>query len=602
MAQLFPSLEKIKQFKVKPEPGELHLLEFLQANLPDRYEVYFQPFLNGDNPDIIIMRKDGGVMIIEVKDWRLESYQIDKQGRWQLNYDGTFIKSPISQVEAYKDNLYYLHIDQLLKRKISNKKSFGLVSCIVYFHNETEDSISHFFRAIPRGHTKLIGQDSLTKQKFTNLLSTLSVGIPSRYFDNELYQSFRRYLQPSVHTIEQGIPITYSKKQQALIDSKAKEQRIIGVVGSGKTFVLAKKAVNAYIRTHSRVLILTFNITLRNYIHDRISEVRENFPWDSFYITHYHQFFRSEANNYSLHPSLPDYENTNFFESVKNNTRKYEAIFIDEIQDYEKAWVKIIRKYFLAKDGEFVVFGDEKQNIYHRQLETDGMPYTDNTENWKKLSESYRLRTKAVKLATEYQRYFLNKRYVFDEIQVVQRQLDFGEESIKYEMFNRGTITNQICEVITSQITLFNVHPNDVAIVALSIDFLRELDFTIRNNTNEKTTTAFETKEMYQAITSGGDLRKIGGELKKSRKGMKFNFWANKGTIKLSTIHSFKGWEVDTLFLIIENEHDVTEKDIETEELIYTGITRCRRNLVIINIGNAKYHEFFASAGLQTIV
>ena len=31
-----------------------------------------------------------------------------------------------------------------------------------------------------------------------------------------------------------------------------------------------------------------------------------------------------------------------------------------------------------------------------------------------------------------------------------------------------------------------------------------------------------------------------------------FNFWNNRGLVKFSTIHSFKGWEVDTLFLIIE--------------------------------------------------
>jgi len=616
MAQLFPSLEKIKQFKVKPEPGELYLLEFLQANLPDRYEVYFQPFLNGDNPDIIIMRKDGGVMIIEVKDWRLESYQIDKQGRWQLNYDGTFIKSPISQVEAYKDNLYYLHIEQLLRKKIDNSKIWAIVSCVVYFHNETEDSISRFMGELPE-YTKLLGRDHLTKEKFTNLLGELKMQQRSYFFDMELYDSFKRYLQPPVHTIERGIPITYSKDQQEIIDSDVIERKILGVAGSGKTFVLAKKAVNACVRTGERVLILTFNITLRNYIHDRISEVRDNFPWDGFYIIHYHQFFDSEANNYglSIGDFLADCDNVKFFDSVKSEIKKYDAIFIDEIQDYKKQWVQILRECFLVKDGEYIVFGDEKQNIYHRELESDKRPYTGIPRAWKKLKESHRLKTKAANLALRYQGHFLSSRYILDEMnttqgrldfgepKVIQGQLDFAEESIKYKPLDRGTSINQICEIITSQITLFNAHSNDVAIVALSIDFLRELDFIIRNTTHEKTTTTFETKEMWHSVKSQKlNDRDFKIEIDKIRRGMKFNFWANRGIIKLSTIHSFKGWEVDTLFLIIENEQDITEKSIVTEELIYTGITRCRRNLVIINIGNAKYHEFFASAGLQTIV
>ena len=45
------------------------------------------------------------------------------------------------------------------------------------------------------------------------------------------------------------------------------------------------------------------------------------------------------------------------------------------------------------------------------------------------------------------------------------------------------------------------------------------------------------------------------------------------GTIKLSTVHSFKGWEIDTLFLFIEKEED--EKEFANAELIYTGLTRC---------------------------
>jgi hypothetical protein len=73
MAIFYPSLEKINQFKVQPTEGERTLLKFLKNSLDDSFEVYFNPFLNGDRPDVLIMRKGYGVMIIEVKDWKFSS-------------------------------------------------------------------------------------------------------------------------------------------------------------------------------------------------------------------------------------------------------------------------------------------------------------------------------------------------------------------------------------------------------------------------------------------------------------------------------------------------------------------------------------------------
>lgn len=57
--------------------------------------------------------------------------------------------------------------------------------------------------------------------------------------------------------------------------------------------------------------------------------------------------------------------------------------------------------------------------------------------------------------------------------------------------------------------------------------------------------------------------------------------------LKISTIHSFKGWESRAVFLIVENEVTQTEFD----ELLYTGITRAKENLIVINFGNENYHN-----------
>jgi hypothetical protein len=75
------------------------------------------------------------------------------------------------------------------------------------------------------------------------------------------------------------------------------------------------------------------------------------------------------------------------------------------------------------------------------------------------------------------------------------------------------------------------------------------------------------------------------------RENKKFNFWANAGTTKFSTIHSFKGWEVETLVEIVEPRYEAGEFRCSFEELIYTGFTRARANLLIINYGSGEYHD-----------
>lgn len=72
------------------------------------------------------------------------------------------------------------------------------------------------------------------------------------------------------------------------------------------------------------------------------------------------------------------------------------------------------------------------------------------------------------------------------------------------------------------------------------------------------------------------------------RENKKLHFWMNSGTIKISTIHSFKGWESEVVFLIVEKREDYS---VSFDELLYTGLTRCKSNLIIINFGNEEYHE-----------
>ncbi len=202
-------------------------------------------------------------------------------------------------------------------------------------------------------------------------------------FSDELYTSFKRFLSPPLHLTENGKNISYSRRQIEIIHSQNRQQRIKGVVGSGKTTILAARAVEAYKRTKGKILILTYNITLKNYIHDKISQVRAEFPWENFTILNYHTFINNELNNLGVDVGVPEkfnelsleqkekyfesnyYSNKQLFTDNVETIVQYDAIFIDEIQDYKRPWMEIIKEFFLVDGGEYVLFGDVKQNIYN---------------------------------------------------------------------------------------------------------------------------------------------------------------------------------------------------------------------------------------------
>lgn len=621
MATINPSIEVIKKQKVKPTQGEWALINFLLSNYDDTYEIYFQPFLNGDNPDVAIMRKESGVLIIEVKDWELSHYYVDSKTRWRLRKDDTLLKSPLQQVENYKENLFKLHIEELYKKSIRNKNQWATVNCAVYFHNATEQQLKNFLLADFQseefnGYRKFVsyfglwGNNSLTKSNIDDFFTKIWLNKKSYYFDDELYNSFYRYLKAPVHQLEEGTEIIYTKEQQELIRSEVRPRRKVkGVAGSGKTLVLAKRAVNAHIRTGGKVLILTYNLSLKNYIHDRISDVREEFYWSSFYVTNYHQFFKTQANNYNLQiTSLSDWQNTYFFEASKQQIQKFDAVFIDEIQDYLQEWIDLITRYFIHSESEFVVFGDEKQNIYDRELDENNEPIVRTVSGtWNRsLNTSHRFGSNIANIAIKFQKLFFGQKYRPDELKVMS-QIDFEKRIIEYHNFHSFN-TQKLYDNIYKVLETNHIHSSDVGILCSRVEILRGLDFLIRTSKREKTATTFESQEEYESIrieevnkliekgVAEEEIRyhiskAMHDKLEDIRKMRKNHFWAKTGTVKLSTTHSFKGWEIDTLFLFVEREDDDVE--FTNPELIYTGLTRAKKNIFIFNLGNEKYDEFF---------
>jgi len=636
-ASIYPSLENIRRLKVKLTEGELYLLEKLLEHFShDEVEIYFQPFFNGDRPDIVLMKKNVGVTVIEVKDWNLQKYYVDSNNKWHVRNRDREILSPFQQVFRYKESFFNLHINGLLEKKIENNYFYGRVNVFVYFHKANQEDLKNFYKEQVSywreekkqlGHKKISHDDYNKQADFISRKQTrierdikLSIGYDSiqkirlpqedqtGLFSDSILIEFRRYLQPPYHTLEQGKEIVYTLTQKEYIDSKPGHEKIRGVAGSGKTVLLAKRAVNAHKRHGGRVLILTYNLTLMSYIHDRISDVREGFYWNQFYIINYHEFFKQRANEVGFDISLSDqikeklentysleeenrikdefyekkyYSNLDFFDGCEDIIEKYDSIFIDEVQDYQPEWVKIIRKYFAHKTTELVLFGDEKQNIYERSLDNEKRFTTpQGFGKWNKITQNIRQNEsggRVSQLLKNFQEAFFTSKYILDEYDngLEQAYLDLGLFKFKtYENINSNK--KQIVNKIYEEIRKNNFHPNDVCILSSKIKTIQEIDKIIREDFNEKTITTFEP------IEEEGDIA--------LRRFKKVAFNLNSGVIKLSTIHSFKGFEAKIIFLII-NDHD-------NEELIYTGLSRTKSDLMIFSPENSRYNEFF-SANMQ---
>lgn len=720
MAIFIPTIDKINKFKVPPTNGERTLLDFLGRTLDNSFEIYFNPFLNGDRPDVLIMKKNYGVMVIEVKDWNLKNFRLNEKRKWVFTPKNSIVKSPIDQVIKYKKNLFDLHVQDLLLAKIKDFRNFNMVSCAVYFHCANQAEIKNMliepykddkkYQTFLKYNIDFIGSNDLNQNFFNSILKNryLVAEHPSIFFTDNLYNNFRRLLSPPLHLRTQGDSYIYSEKQKNLIYSTTLEQRVRGVFGSGKTTVLAARAVQAYKRAllrnnNPRVLILTYNITLKNFIHDKMNRVNETFPVENFTIINYHQFINAELNNLNVEIEIPEnidnyhlseyleanyYGNVNLFDEHKTEIVKYDAVLIDEIQDYHRSWMDIIKNYFRDPKGDYVLFGDVKQNIYGQTIQNKDV--ITNVKGVNDLKYCYRSSFKVRDLAQLFQKNVFGKKYDIDDFSENGNSIFFGIEQeeegyVKYMYLQNTQHIQVLYNIIRGNILNKDskISPNDITILGYTTNLLRKFDLYYRYACRERTNSMLETVEtmymthlnfigknsennpnkdwfnniceqfkktmfskrkelydndlikirqhvailfsiydLYEEFSGTFDSRleeecsKCGvsvkafiafrkyydkvislfrqevynGNYKNIRDNKKLHFWMNSGTLKISTINSFKGWESEVVFLILEPIYNTpTSFNLSFDELLYTGLTRCRKNLVVINFGNQVY-------------
>lgn len=612
--RLYPTWQQLEEQNNSLTDGEKSLIKFLDDHLPkdpnwkparglknlkdyNGWLIFAQPFLNGTKPDIIIFNPQVGLVIYEVKDWDLNNYEW-REGKGLFVNDGRGsypIKSPIDQVEHYKEILIGQLVPKIGESIDKNKKNFGLIKTGVYFHNAKTEVCQKKFKEEIKDfkYFPVFGYDSLTTNRLNEIVPDVHIKI-SNYWIREWNEDILFWLKPPFHSIEQGTVLKLRGNQIKVAEPKSGHYRVRGVAGSGKTQALAYRAGKLASQGYD-VLVITYNITLWHYVKDMIARSPFAFKWHKITFNHFHGFCKDKLNEFEQrwpksperkeYPNQRDYEDALelFFKSTVPNAvinaiqgkkyQKYDAILIDEGQDYHYEWYSVLDKYFLSSRDEVLIVCDKRQNIFDRELDwLDKRVTREGLEKFKEpyidLTVTFRLPKKVAVMVNEFSEVFeLNQELKVGKIE--DNPVLFHSHHIVWLNIKEAEWKDYIFKSFLS-LKKEGYSSSDIVIL-LPNHKLGKLAVELFKEKNIEVNHVFEEDE-----------EKIYHPHKRA-------FWMGDGRLKMSTIHSFKGWELLNVVLLIPAK--APESNTKLDAVVYTALTRTRENLIILN-ANKRYENF----------
>jgi hypothetical protein len=621
------------------EPSEYKLAKFLDENLPSEWAIFTKPefkkgwgsSLTRLTPDIVIAHPQNGIMIFEVKEWNINSYkpfkEITKKGKWKISVKihgedkRKLVKNPVDQAKGYfefmRDNIYEI-LAEIDEKKIKNKLLwYGVYMCSKedskWSQKDAEKFLGFHHYTYPH-KCKIITDELIEKKEGIKEIIPLLINKSEIISSSDWATKFKDWISPPLHTSDRQDVITeqsLDKQQRQYIEPKSNSiQKLCGVCGSGKTVVIAMRAAKLA-SLNKKVLIVYFNITLKNHIKELIKRTpykREN---NYIKIAHFHEFlheymdacrngFADEDDAYE--DAFADEEDAFTSEEdamekciEKHNTKEkkltstfdssfinnFDAILIDEGQDFKQFWFDFL-KCFLSKNEEILIAFDGKQNVYNRE-KIKGI----GSGRWPVLKQGYRLLNDHIKFINNFSREFLKTEFDDPETPLIeihnenQHTLPFTPEpylNVYYTI--DSSETQKKLKVILDDLVNNKKHKiSDTAVLV---------------STHEE---GLEIKKFIAASEFNIEIKTsdIFREDKTEERQAKILFKVGGNTLKLCTIKSFKGWERRNIIMIISERKSKTGKISYTStKEIYTALSRVREKLFIID-QNSRYKKFFST-------
>lgn len=598
---IYPPVADFNRLRQPLTSGETRVFELFNKHLPDEWEIYIQPHLNGLRPDFVLLNPKVGIGVFEVKDWDLNAMTYRNEGSvLRASHEGQTFDvwpNPVQQLRRYKEEIHQLYCPRL-----EQKNGFAVITAGLIFPFAARDSVV----ALMAPHQTQEERERYPRYSPISGREAISGGWLEKVFPESSRQSsiymtpdhaddLRGWLVEPDFSSDQRKPLEMDARQRSLADTRTEggHRRIKGPAGSGKSVVLAARAAKLAAEGKS-VLIATYNITLWHYLRDLVARASNKPGWSNGITTlNFHEWCRRtchEAGNEwskryaDLFKDVPEKPENPLLrkewarrwqpvvDRILNidvpdlasraagepSVTRYDAILVDEGQDYRLPWWNALRRA-VKDDGECVLVADATQDVYG----TAGA-WTDNamrgagfSGGWTQLETSYRLPNDAMDMARTFAQEFLPQDTI-DLPKPEQGSLALHPCTLRWVQRDPETTATDSC--VTEILSMLKRSGRDGlanADLCLLTDDQRVGAEVVRllREKNIRIVTTFDDR---------------GVESKRNKMG----FWMGDARVKATTLHSFKGWESRLLVV-----HITRAFTADARALIYAGLTRLKRSV-----------------------
>ena len=396
MATLIPSIGTCRF----DSSGERRFAERLESKLEDDYLCWFNVPVGPSrlHPDFIILNPRRGLIILEVKDWRLDNIRGIDPSEVQLLTDRgpVRVKNPLAQARDYalavadilKTDPQLVHDSGRFKGKLLLPWTFGIV-----LTNITRRAFESTDLPEVLDEHRVICKDEMTESVDAAAFQERLWGMFIIYHQGMMtlpqIERVRWHLFPEVRIPYRQMSLfdaadseptelpdvlrVMDLQQEQLARSLGSGHRIIhGVAGSGKTLILGYRAQHLSKVCTRPILILCYNRVLSLRLLDWM---QTRGLADKVHVRTFHAWCRDQLVSYNIGlPSVRSEGNEFYAEMVDRVIRavdrqmipagQYDAVLIDERHDFRPEWLKLVVQMINPKTNSLLLLYDDAQSIY----------------------------------------------------------------------------------------------------------------------------------------------------------------------------------------------------------------------------------------------